>query len=61
MVSMSDVTDAVPLRAYEQPEIRPCDPRWSRRAAIECARLADLLPLWADGGVEHVGSTAVPG
>lgn len=61
VVSMSDVTDAVPLWAYEQPEIHPYDPRWSRRAAIECARLADLLAPWADGGVEHVGSTAVPG
>jgi len=58
---MSDVTDAVPLWAYEQPEIRPYDPRRSRRAAIECARLADLLAPWADGWVEHVGSTAVSG
>lgn len=58
---MSDVTDTVPLWAYEQPKVRPYDPQWSRHAAIECARLADLLAPWADGGVEHVGSTAVPG
>ena len=58
---MRDVTDAVPPWAYEQPEIHPYDPRWSRRAAVEGARLEDLLAPWLDGGVEHVGSTAVPG
>jgi GrpB-like predicted nucleotidyltransferase (UPF0157 family) len=59
--SMSDVPDAVPPWAYEQPEIHPYDPRWSRRAAGECARLEDLLAPWVDGGVKHAGSTAVPG
>ena len=31
------------------------------RARLECARLAGLLAPWLADGVEHVGSTAVPG
>lgn len=52
----------VPPWAYEKAELRPYDPAWSVRARAEAERLAELLAPWlADGGVAHVGSTAVPG
>ena len=55
------MTDAVPPWAYEAPEIRPHDPRLLLAAATERARLAAALAPWLVDGVEHVGSTAVPG
>jgi GrpB-like predicted nucleotidyltransferase (UPF0157 family) len=55
------VSDAVPPWAYEKPKLRPHDPRWGEMAAAERARLAGLLAPWLAEGVEHVGSTAVPG
>jgi GrpB-like predicted nucleotidyltransferase (UPF0157 family) len=55
------VTDAVPPWAYETPEIHPHDPRLLPAAETECARLAEVLAPWLADGVEHVGSTAVPG
>ena len=55
------VTGAVPPWAYETPEIRPHDPRLLLAAEAERARLAELLAPWLADGVEHVGSTAVPG
>ena len=39
----------------------PHDPLWAQRAATERAHLAGLLEPWLAEGVEHVGSTAVPG
>jgi GrpB-like predicted nucleotidyltransferase (UPF0157 family) len=55
------VTDAVPAWAYETPEVHPHDPRLLLVAETECARLAEVLAPWLADGVEHVGSTAVPG
>jgi GrpB-like predicted nucleotidyltransferase (UPF0157 family) len=55
------VSDAVPAWAYEKTEILPHDPRLARRARAERDRLAGLLAPWLVDGVEHVGSTAVPG
>lgn len=55
------MSDAVPLWAYEKAEIRPHDARLGDRARAERARLAGLLAPWLVDGVEHVGSTAVPG
>jgi GrpB-like predicted nucleotidyltransferase (UPF0157 family) len=55
------VSDAVPAWAHERPELLPHDPRWGDRAQAERARLAELLAPWLVAGVEHVGSTAVPG
>ncbi len=52
---------AVPPWAYEKAETHAPDPRWAGRAAIERARLVELLAPWLVDGVEHVGSTAVPG
>lgn len=51
----------VPAWAHEPPHVRPHDPRLAARARVERARLAALLAPWLVDGVEHVGSTAVPG
>ncbi|HUB42666.1 MAG TPA: GrpB family protein [Streptosporangiaceae bacterium] len=53
--------DATPQWAYEKAEVRPHDPSLIARAARERAGLAGLLEPWLVDGVEHVGSTAVPG
>jgi GrpB-like predicted nucleotidyltransferase (UPF0157 family) len=55
------MSDAVPAWAYEKAEVLPHDPRLADRAGAERARLARLLAPWLVDGVEHVGSTAVPG
>lgn len=51
----------MPPWAHETPEIHPHDPRLRLAAQTERARLAGLLGPWLADGVEHVGSTAVPG
>jgi GrpB-like predicted nucleotidyltransferase (UPF0157 family) len=55
------VSTADPPWADEKPELRPHDPRWTQRGQAERDRLAELLAPWLVDGVEHVGSTAVPG
>lgn len=55
------MSDAIPPWAYETPEIRPHDPRLLPAGEAERARLAEVLAPWLADGVEHVGSTAVPG
>ena len=56
------MSDDTPPWAYQQPEIHPHDPRRIEQAEVERARLEEILQPWlADGGVEHVGSTSVPG
>ncbi|SEP84671.1 GrpB domain, predicted nucleotidyltransferase, UPF0157 family [Lentzea xinjiangensis] len=50
-----------PAWAYERAEVRPHDPRWAARAEAERDHLAKLLAPWLVDGIEHVGSTAVPG
>ncbi|MBV8934069.1 MAG: GrpB family protein [Kutzneria sp.] len=55
------MSDPTPAWAYEWAEVRPYDPRWAVRADYERERLAALLAPWLVDGVEHVGSTAVPG
>jgi len=37
------------------------DPDWPERFAAERAKLERALSPWLEGGVHHVGSTAVPG
>ena len=37
------------------------DPAWPRLFEAERASLACVLAPWLDGGIHHVGSTAVPG
>jgi GrpB-like predicted nucleotidyltransferase (UPF0157 family) len=55
------MSDAVPPWAYEKAEVRPHDARLIARAESERTWLAALLEPWLVDGVEHVGSTAVPG
>jgi GrpB-like predicted nucleotidyltransferase (UPF0157 family) len=37
------------------------DPSWPERFEAERAELERVLAPWLDGGIHHVGSTAVPG
>jgi GrpB-like predicted nucleotidyltransferase (UPF0157 family) len=39
----------------------PYDPDWPQRFEAERALLEDVLGPWLEGGVHHVGSTAIPG
>jgi GrpB-like predicted nucleotidyltransferase (UPF0157 family) len=55
------MSEETPAWAHERAEIRPHDPRWAVRAEAERARLTDLLAPWLVDGIEHIGSTAVPG
>ena len=55
------MTSTDPPWAHEKTAVHPPDPAWADRARLECARLAGLLAPWLAAGVEHVGSTAVPG
>jgi GrpB-like predicted nucleotidyltransferase (UPF0157 family) len=41
--------------------LAPHDPEWARRFEVERALLERVLAPWLEGGVEHVGSTAIPG
>jgi GrpB-like predicted nucleotidyltransferase (UPF0157 family) len=38
-----------------------CDSEWARRFETERALLDRVLAPWLEGGIHHVGSTAVPG
>lgn len=39
----------------------PCEPGWPRRFEAERALLERVLAPWLEGGIHHVGSTAIPG
>jgi GrpB-like predicted nucleotidyltransferase (UPF0157 family) len=39
----------------------PCDPDWPRRFEAERALLERVLAPWLQGGLHHIGSTAIPG
>jgi GrpB-like predicted nucleotidyltransferase (UPF0157 family) len=39
----------------------PYDPEWPRLFEAERALLEDVLAPWLEGGIHHIGSTAVPG
>jgi GrpB-like predicted nucleotidyltransferase (UPF0157 family) len=60
--------DTAPPWAYEKVEVHPHDPRLAERGRTESARLAEVLAPWLVAGaehlvdgVEHYGSTAIPG
>ena len=38
----------------------PYDPEWPRMFEVEHARLEQVLAPWLDGGIHHIGSTAIP-
>ncbi|MEU4668227.1 GrpB family protein [Amycolatopsis sp. NPDC023774] len=50
-----------PVWAFEKPHVAAPDSAWPARGAALCARLAVVLEPWLVGGVQHVGSTSVPG
>ena len=54
------MSENAPAWAYERAEIRQHDPHWAVRAQTERENLTRLLAPWLAGGIEHVGSTAVP-
>jgi GrpB-like predicted nucleotidyltransferase (UPF0157 family) len=39
----------------------PYDPNWPRRFEAEHALLGRVLAPWLEGGIHHIGSTAIPG
>jgi GrpB-like predicted nucleotidyltransferase (UPF0157 family) len=39
----------------------PYDPEWPRRFEVERALLERVLAPWLEGGVHHIGATAIPG
>ena len=41
--------------------VEPYDPEWPRRFEAERLLLEDVLAPWLEGGIHHIGSTAVPG
>jgi GrpB-like predicted nucleotidyltransferase (UPF0157 family) len=43
------------------PIVVPYDPEWELRFEVEAAMLERVLAPWLDGGIHHIGSTAVPG
>jgi GrpB-like predicted nucleotidyltransferase (UPF0157 family) len=55
------MVEDTPTWAYERAEVRPHDSRWAVRAKAEHGALTDLLAPWLVDGIEHIGSTAVPG
>jgi GrpB-like predicted nucleotidyltransferase (UPF0157 family) len=53
MVSEPPADEPIRLAGY--------DPDWPRQFERERATLASSIGPWIDGGIHHVGSTAVPG
>jgi GrpB-like predicted nucleotidyltransferase (UPF0157 family) len=51
----------VPAWAYEKTRICAPDPAWPALAQAQIAALTTTLGPWLVDGVEHVGSTSVPG
>jgi GrpB-like predicted nucleotidyltransferase (UPF0157 family) len=47
--------------ADERITVVPYDPDWPRRFEAESALLERVLAPWLEDGIQHVGSTAVPG
>jgi GrpB-like predicted nucleotidyltransferase (UPF0157 family) len=47
--------------ATEVVAVVPYDPAWPRRFELERALLQQALAPWLEGGIHHIGSTAIPG
>lgn len=52
---------SLPAWAHESVHVVPSDPRWPELAAVEAARVREVLKPWLAEDVHHVGSTSVPG
>lgn len=55
------MSDTWPAWATQRVEVNEWDPTWEERASELISDLDRRLAPWLEGGVEHVGSTAVPG
>lgn len=55
------MSEEAPAWAYERAEVQPHDPTWAVRAEAERGQLKQLLAPWLVDGIEHIGSTAIPG
>ena len=42
-------------------DLVPYDPQWPERFEVERALLERALAPWLEGGIHHIGSTAIPG
>jgi GrpB-like predicted nucleotidyltransferase (UPF0157 family) len=49
------------LVSHEPIVLVPYDPEWPRRFEAERAVLERVLAPWLEGGIHHIGSTAIPG
>jgi len=49
------------MPADEPIRLTPSDPAWRGRFELERAAVGERIGEWIDGGIHHVGSTAVPG
>ncbi|MGH8929643.1 MAG: GrpB family protein [Egibacteraceae bacterium] len=58
---MSRGSGGVPQGRDAPVEIAPYDPAWPLKFDAERDLVAPVLAPWLDGGIHHVGSTAVPG
>lgn len=47
--------------ATEPIAVVPYDAEWPGRFETERALFEGVLALWLDGGIHHIGSTAIPG
>jgi GrpB-like predicted nucleotidyltransferase (UPF0157 family) len=47
--------------ADERLAIVPYDPAWPRHFEVERVLLERVLAPWLEGGIHHIGSTAIPG
>lgn len=45
----------------EAVRVVPYDPAWPTLFAVEAQLVEDTIGAWVNGGIHHVGSTAVPG
>ena len=56
------VADSANDVAADEPiALVPYDPEWPRRFDSERAVLERVLAPWLEGGIHHIGSTAIPG
>lgn len=49
------------LVPHEPIAVVPYDPEWPSRFEVERALLERILAPWLEGGIHHIGSTAIPG
>lgn len=65
---MDDASRPLRLRSSQQAKyarrvvvVAPYDEEWPRWFEGECVLLERLLEPWLEGGIHHIGSTAIPG